>query len=110
MVALELLRAVSAWREMGMGEYSLHFIRDKEKREVDFLIARDGVPWVLVEVKKSAKEPLSPALRYFAQQLNVHHAYQAVLDMDYVEADCFTSTREGIPLRVPLRTLLAQLP
>jgi len=109
-VAGHLLKAVNYWSDCGLGKFALHYLRDTDQREVDFLIARDGVPWVLVEVKKSAKEPLSPALRYFAQQLNVHHAYQAVLDMDYVEADCFTSTREGIPLRVPLRTLLAQLP
>jgi hypothetical protein len=39
MVALELFRAVNAWNDMGYGSYSLHYIKNKEQQEVDFLIA-----------------------------------------------------------------------
>jgi hypothetical protein len=31
----------------------LHFIKDKEKREVDFVVAKNGTPFVLVETKLS---------------------------------------------------------
>jgi len=109
-VAGHLLKAVNYWTDCGLGKFALHYLRDTDQREVDFLIARDGVPWMLVEVKKSAKDPISPALRHFARELNVPHAFQAVLDMDYVEADCFMNFQAGIPLRVPLRGLLSQLP
>lgn len=64
MVALELYRAVTAWNDMGYGRFSLHFIKNKEQQEVDFLIANDGEPIVLVEAKLSDTEP-SQALRKF---------------------------------------------
>jgi hypothetical protein len=44
---------------MGMGQYDLWFIRDKEKREVDFLVSENKNPWFLVEVKLSSKGSLS---------------------------------------------------
>jgi uncharacterized protein len=64
MVALELYRAVTAWNDMGQGTFSLHFIKNKEQQEVDFLIANEGEPLVLVEAKLSDTEP-SPALKKF---------------------------------------------
>jgi len=53
MVAVELLRAVSQWNEHGWGDFSLHYLRDKDKREVDFLLAKDHRPVLLVETKFS---------------------------------------------------------
>ncbi|MBW1707114.1 MAG: ATP-binding protein [Deltaproteobacteria bacterium] len=64
MVALELYRAVTAWNDMGHGLFSLHFIKNREQQEVDFLIANEGEPLVLIEAKLSDKEP-SPALKKF---------------------------------------------
>jgi hypothetical protein len=64
---------------------------------------------MMIEVKKSMKEPFSPALKYFAQQLNVPHVFQAVLETEPVDADCFEASRPAQPLRVPLKTLLSQL-
>lgn len=56
-VALELARAVSCWNAMGEGTFSLHFVRNKEKQEVDFLITDDREPFLLVEAKLGAEEP-----------------------------------------------------
>ena len=64
MVALELYRAVTAWNDMGHGRFSLHFIKNKEQQEVDFLIANDNEPFVLIEAKLSDTEP-SQALKKF---------------------------------------------
>lgn len=64
MVALELYRAVTAWNDMGHGTFSLHFIKNKEQQEVDFLIANEGEPFVLIEAKLSDTEP-SSALKKF---------------------------------------------
>jgi predicted AAA+ superfamily ATPase len=107
--ASHLLKAVHWWTDLGLGQFDLHYVRDTAKREVDFLISRDSKPWMMVEVKKSQKEPMSPALKHFAEVLKVPHAFQAVLEMEAVEADCFEASREGKPLRVPLQTLLSQL-
>jgi len=73
---------------------------------VDFLVARDGKPWFLVEVKQR-DEKVGRALEYFQRQLDAPHALQVVLDADYVAADCFA--KAGGPLVVPARTLLSQL-
>jgi uncharacterized protein len=70
MVALELYRAVTAWNDMGYGSFSLHFIKNKEQQEVDFLVARDRRPFLLVEAKLSDDQPTA-ALRKFQAELNV---------------------------------------
>ncbi|MFO7535376.1 MAG: ATP-binding protein [Kiritimatiellia bacterium] len=78
MVALELMRAVSSWNDLGLGNYELHFVRDKEKREVDFLIVERRKPVLLVEAKLSDESP-SPALMRFQRQLKAP-AIQLVRD------------------------------
>ncbi|MBN2374736.1 ATP-binding protein [bacterium] len=70
MVALELYRAVTMWTDLGYGNFSLHFIRNKEKEEVDFLIARDNKPIFLVEVK-TKEESVSRPLKKFQAILNI---------------------------------------
>ncbi len=105
LVAVHLLKAVEGWTDLGLGNFSLHYVRDKQKREVDFLVARDRQPWFLVECKISADRP-SAALTHFQQQTGAPHAFQVVQDLPWVQADCFTQTR---PISVPARTLLSQL-
>jgi hypothetical protein len=34
-------------------KYDLFYIRDKEKKETDFLITKDDKPWLLIEAKLS---------------------------------------------------------
>ena len=68
MVALELWRAVTGWNDMGYGTFSLHFIKNKEQQEVDFLIAKDHEPFLLIESKFSDTQP-SPSLRKFQSVL-----------------------------------------
>lgn len=105
-VACHLLKAVEGWNDMGLGRFELGYLRDKEKREVDFLVARDGKPWFLAEVKQRDKS-INPALKYFQRQLAAPFAFQVVLDANYVDADCFA--RAGNPVIVPARTFLSQL-
>ena len=76
------------------------------KREVDFLIIRDGNPWFLVEVKSSSRRSINPALSYFARQVGAKHAFQVAFDLDYVQRNCFET--EG-PVIVPASTFLSQL-
>jgi predicted AAA+ superfamily ATPase len=105
-VACHLLKAVDGWNDMGLGKFERGYLRDKEKREVDFVVAREGQPWFLVEVKQH-DESISPALKYFQQQLATPFAFQVVLDADYIDADCFA--RPGAPIVIPARTFLSQL-
>jgi len=70
MVALELVRAVSNWNDLGLGDFSLHYVRNKEKEEVDFLVANENVPLLLVECKVSEEE-VSKSLQKFQRMLGV---------------------------------------
>ena len=70
MVAMELWRAVTAWNDMGYGSFSLHFIKNKERQEVDFLIANAREPFLLVEAKLTDTEPSSD-LKKFQRALNI---------------------------------------
>jgi len=70
MLALELLRAITNWNDLGFGTFSLHFVKNKDKQEVDFLLARDNEPILLIEAKLNETMP-SPALRKFQTDLDV---------------------------------------
>jgi predicted AAA+ superfamily ATPase len=104
-VACHLLKAVEGWTDLGFGDFELRYVRDKQKREVDFLVVRDRKPWFLVEVKQSATG-LSPSLAYFQGQTKAIHAFQVVMNLDYQSADCFAVHR---PVVVPAKTFLSQL-
>lgn len=106
LVACHLAKAVDAWTDLGLGRYELRYLRDKEKREVDFLVVRNGKPWFLVEVKTSDTR-LSPALAHFQAATGAAHAFQAVVDLPPVGADAFRRTD---PVVVSARDLLSQLP
>lgn len=106
LVASHLLKAVHFWTDMGLGEYELFFLRDKNKREVDFLVAKNKEPWFLVEVKSSDNNHLCPNLEYFQQQTKAKHAFQVVFDMPYINKNCFDFR---VPIIVPLKTFLSQL-
>lgn len=106
LVACALLKAVHWWTESGQGDFGLYFLRDKQKREVDFLVSRNRRPWFLVEVKHSGKESLSPSLAYYQQQTGASHAFQVAIDEEFVERDCF---EHQTPIIVPAKTFLSQL-
>jgi predicted AAA+ superfamily ATPase len=58
MVAIELYRAVNGWNDMGYGDFALHFIKNKEQQEVDFVIVNAGDPVVLIEVKRKERNEI----------------------------------------------------
>lgn len=105
-IASHLLKAIHYWSDAGFGDYGLYYLRDKLKREVDFLITKDHVPWILAEVKSSSLKRISPHLEYFSRILKTDHAFQIELNGEYVDEDCFSVKR---PVKVPAKTFLSQL-
>ncbi|MCH8511053.1 MAG: AAA family ATPase [Kiritimatiellae bacterium] len=103
--ACHLLKAVEGWTDLGLGVFDLRYIRDTQKREVDFVVIRDGNPWFLVEVKHG-QSALSPHLAYFQNETNAQHAFQISMQADYVGANCFEHTA---PIVVPAKTFFSQL-
>ncbi|MBP7585844.1 MAG: DUF4143 domain-containing protein [Spirochaetes bacterium] len=104
--ACQLLKAVEFWTDAGFGAYDLYFLRDKNKREVDFLITENSRPWFRVEVKASSSKEISSSLKYFSGLLGVNLAFQVAFDLPFVERDCFEIKN---PVRVPAATFFSQL-
>ncbi len=77
LVALHLLKACFFWTDAGHGNFELHYVRDKEKRECDFLVVNKRRPFLLVEVKLSEKQ-IDPSLPYFQEKLKPEHAFQVI--------------------------------
>ncbi len=79
-VACHLLKQNHFWEDT-MGKYmGLSYIRDKNNREVDFLVTENNLPKQLIEVKTSDDNLHSP-LQYFRQHLSLDLAFQIVLNL-----------------------------
>jgi hypothetical protein len=50
-VACELKSLLALWGDASGEDFSLYYIRNKQKQETDFLIVKDDIPWLLVEAK-----------------------------------------------------------
>lgn len=82
LTALHLLKSCQFWTDSAQGVFELNFVRDKEKREVDFLIVRDKRPWMLVECKSNEKT-VSKNLLYFSEVLRPAYNIQLILDQKF---------------------------
>lgn len=81
-VALHLYKLCDFWTDQGLGDFDLHYVRDKEKREVDFLIVEGRRPWLLIETKLS-DDAVAPSLRYFHERLKpTRGSMQLVRNLD----------------------------
>ncbi len=77
LIAFHLYKAVNLWTQMGFGNFELFFLRDKEKREVDFLITKNNKPVFMVEAKFN-DEDISKNLLIFQKKLSIPFAIQVV--------------------------------
>ena len=77
MVASHLLKTIHFLYDTEGYKAELHFLRDREGREVDFLVSVNKKPWMAVEVKLSNKE-ISKNLKYFSERLKIPFIYQVV--------------------------------
>lgn len=105
MVACHLLKTVDMWTDLGLGDYSLHYVRNKAKEEVDFLVVKDGRPWFLVEAKTGDTVP-ARALTTMQRATGALHAFQLVRDLPFSGAAAFD---QRSPIVVSARDFLSQL-
>ena len=63
-VACALLKRLHFLEDMAGDKCALHYLRDKERREVDFLAVRDGMPEWLIETKLTDTTDI-PSLKHF---------------------------------------------
>lgn len=77
LVANHLLKACHYWTDLGYGNFELMYLRNKQGKEIDFLITKDTKPWLPVEAKLTSTE-LSPNWKFFLPQLKLNYGLQIV--------------------------------
>ncbi|MCD4762707.1 MAG: ATP-binding protein [Desulfobacterales bacterium] len=77
LIATSLLKRLHFLEDRDGYRYELRYIRDKEGREVDFVIVKEGELEELIEAKFS-DENISKSLLYYAKRLNPKRATQIV--------------------------------
>jgi uncharacterized protein len=83
LIALSLLRMAARFTETGLGLFEIMFIRDKEKREIDFVLVKDNHPIALFEAKEGEPE-INPSGRYFSIRLGIPF-YQIIHRYEKIE-------------------------
>lgn len=68
LVALSLLKETSYRNEVEGEDFALHYLRNKNQQEVDFLVCKNKIPHLMIEVKNSDDSP-SKNFLYFEQEL-----------------------------------------
>ncbi len=90
LLAVSLIRMAARMTETGLGNFEIRYVRDREKREVDFVLVKDNKPVCLFEAKESDADISKPG-RFYGEKLNVPF-YQIVRNAGKVEAfpgNCF---------------------
>lgn len=77
MAASHLLKFCHYLHDVHGHKAELFYLRDVDKREVDFLVTHKGKPWFSVEIKMS-DETVSPALNYYRTRLSIPFSFQVV--------------------------------
>jgi len=75
LIACHLLKACHFWTDTGLGTFELHYLKNKEKKEIDFLIVKDKKPWLPIECKLT-DTTLSSNFSSFISQLGTPHFIQ----------------------------------
>jgi predicted AAA+ superfamily ATPase len=78
MVASQLLKYCHFVEDTEGHAMELRFLRDTDKREVDFVVLRDRAPLFAVECK-TGERAISPAIRYFAERTDIPRFFQVHL-------------------------------
>jgi hypothetical protein len=83
-VAFHLYKTVLLWKSLGYGNYGLSYIRDKEGREVDFVVTKDDKTVFMAETKFN-DENVSKNLLTFQQKTQTQFAIQVVNKKDILK-------------------------
>lgn len=84
LVASHLLKYCHLVQDSEGEEMQLQFLRDAQKREIDFVVVKNGKPFFAVECK-TGETHLSPHIPYFAERSSIPKFYQVHLGKKDVE-------------------------
>jgi len=76
-IASHLLKLIHFLEDNQGYKTQLYYLRNVDKKEVDFLVTVGQKPWFMVEAKLNETR-LSPHLKYFRDKINPPYAYQVV--------------------------------
>jgi uncharacterized protein len=102
LVACSLLKYAQFRRDAVGESWEIFYLRDKESREVDFVVTFNRRVHWLIEVKASDNSPTT-SLRYYTDKLRPHESLQLVLNLDRAQE------KSGIKI-LPLGKWLEELP
>ncbi|MBI4398308.1 MAG: ATP-binding protein [Candidatus Omnitrophica bacterium] len=77
-IACELLSWLSFWHDSGLGDFELKYLRTRDGREIDFVLVKDAVPWLLIEAKMKT-EPVG---------VHVFHYQKLLGDIPFIQLVC----------------------
>lgn len=86
MVAGHLLKYCHYIEDSEGEKMELRFLRDTDKREIDFVVLKNSKPLFAVECKTGDRS-LSPHISYFKERTNIPKFYQVHLGTKHIEVD-----------------------
>ena len=89
LIATHLLKKIHYLEDSKGFQFDLKYIRDKESREVDFIILKNNKVFALIEAK-FADDKISKSLQYYSEKLKPKHSLQVVahLKQEYKANHC----------------------
>jgi len=99
LVACYLLKFVEFKKDALGEEYQLKYFRDRDDREVDFILTKNSKPYLAIEVKTSEDRP-TKSLKYLQKKLPGIQCIQLVKNLKR------KSDYKGIPV-LPLEEFLS---
>jgi len=88
-VASQLLKYCHDIEDREGHRMELRFLRDTDRREVDFVVLKDRKPLFAVECK-TGERSVSPAIPYFAERTPIPRFYQVHLGEQHYETGAAT--------------------
>ena len=86
MMASHLLKYCHLMEDTEGENMELRFLRDTDKREIDFVVLKNKKPLFAVECKTGEKN-VSPHIHYFKDRTNIPKFYQVHLGSKHIEVD-----------------------
>jgi len=77
LIASHLLKLTQYLKEYKGHKTALYYLRNVDKKEVDFLVTVNDAPWFCVEAKSNELNP-SHSVCYFKERLDIPYVYQVV--------------------------------
>jgi predicted AAA+ superfamily ATPase len=77
LIGSHLLKFTNYLNEYEGYKSNLNYVKNYDKKEIDFLVTIDNKPWFAVEVKLSDTE-LTPNIDYFKEKLKIPYTYQVI--------------------------------